>query len=292
MGDIEQVRRFNRIVTKRVGALDGSYLTRGRPLAEARIIHEIGVRATADLKQLRAALSLDSGYMSRLLRSLEAQGLVENEPSVSDARARTLGLTAAGEAEFAAYEKLSDRVAEDLLGALDGNRRKRLVAAMAEIERLLAATHLSVAVEDPGTPDGQWCLASYVTELQSRFETGFDPSAGTPFDAAGMPPPHGMFVMARLDGHPVGCGALKWLEGDIAEIKRVWTVPQARGIGVASRIMDRLEELARERGATRVRLDTNATLVEAQAMYAARGYREISPYNDNPYAQHWFEKAL
>ena len=78
----------------------------------------------------------------------------------------------------------------------------------------------------------------------------------------------------------------------VGEIKRVWSSPALRGTGMATRIMDRLEQLAREAGYGRLRLDTNGALTEAQAMYRKRGYREIARYNDNPYAQHWFEKDL
>ncbi|HHZ07698.1 MAG TPA: GNAT family N-acetyltransferase, partial [Rhizobiales bacterium] len=105
-------------------------------------------------------------------------------------------------------------------------------------------------------------------------------------------PPAGWFLVARVGEEPVGCGALKRLDDATGEIKRVWTAGTERGLGVASRIMDRVEALARDAGFKRVRLDTNRTLVEAQAMYRSRGYREIGRYNDNPYAHHWFEKAL
>ena len=107
-----------------------------------------------------------------------------------------------------------------------------------------------------------------------------------------MTPPYGYLLVARLDGKPVGCGALKRLDAREGEVKRVWTSPDARGLGVASRMMDRLEQLAREVGFAVVKLDTNRTLVEAQAMYHKRGYRTIERYNDNPYAHHWFEKDL
>lgn len=90
----------------------------------------------------------------------------------------------------------------------------------------------------------------------------------------------------------VGCGALKRLEPGAGEIKRVWTSQAARGKGVARAIMARLEGIAKSEGLRAVRLDTNASLTEARAMYLRMGYREIAAYNDNPYADHWFEKLL
>jgi DNA-binding MarR family transcriptional regulator len=104
---IQQVRRFNRAVTQRIGALDESYLRRGRPLSEARLIFETGAEG-ADLRALRDKLALDSGYLSRLLRSLERQGLVKVGNQDADGRAKQANLTAKGRSEFRAYEKLSD----------------------------------------------------------------------------------------------------------------------------------------------------------------------------------------
>ncbi|MCB1417308.1 MAG: winged helix-turn-helix transcriptional regulator, partial [Nitratireductor sp.] len=130
MDDIPQIRRFNRIVTQRIGALSDSYLARGRPLGEARIVHELGAGGATDLQVLRGRLNLDSGYMSRLLRSLEKQGLLAVEPKPEDTRARVVSLTDAGAAEFAAYDALSDELAKSLLGSLDASRRARLVQAM------------------------------------------------------------------------------------------------------------------------------------------------------------------
>jgi DNA-binding MarR family transcriptional regulator/GNAT superfamily N-acetyltransferase len=289
--DIQQVRRFNRLVTQRIGALEDSYLSRGRPLGEARLIFEIGGRDACDLGALRRSLNLDSGYLSRLLRSLEGQDVIELRNSEGDGRARSVSLTAKGREEFAAYDALSDGLAGKVLDSLDDARRQRLVAAMGEVERLLRLAAIEIAVEPPESAEGRWCLEQYFAELDVRFEEGFDPGKGG-HDPADMIPPAGWLLVARLDGEPVGCGVLKRLDDGIGEIKRVWTAPSARGLGVAGRLMDRLETLAREAGFGIVRLDTNKALSEAQAMYARRGYAAIERYNDNPYAHHWFEKRV
>ena len=100
-------------------------------------------------------------------------------------------------------------------------------------------------------------------------------------------------MLALADGgEPIGCGSLRDLGDKVGEIKRVWVSRQARGRGIAGRLMDRLENVAKEAGFSALRLDTHGSLSEARAMYLKRGYREIARYNDNPYAQHWFEKAL
>ena len=151
---------------------------------------------------------------------------------------------------------------------------------------------ISVAEELATTADARWCLDQYAANLARLFPEGFDQSRGNRLEPADVLPPHGHFVIARLDERPVGCGALKKLEPHVGEIKRVWTAESVRGQGVATRIMAALEDIARSGGFTRLLLDTNRALVAAQAMYHKLGYREIPAYNDNPYAHHWFEKIL
>jgi DNA-binding MarR family transcriptional regulator/GNAT superfamily N-acetyltransferase len=288
---VEQVRSFNRAVTKRVGALEDSYLARGRPLGEARLIFEVGPDGI-DLRMLRERLGLDSGYLSRLLRSLEAQGIVDVLRKPEDARARQVVLTPKGRDEYSGYDRSSDDLAASILDALSPTQRERLTDAMGEVERLLRASSIWIELEPAGSTDASWCLGEYYAELQRRFDSGFDPSAGNNFDPAEITPPMGWFLIARLDGEPVGCGALKRLEGATGEIKRVWISPDVRGMGLASRIMDRLEQIAAAAGFARILLDTNRALVEARAMYLKRGYVEIARYNDNPYADHWFERVI
>ena len=288
---IQTIRRFNRTVTRRIGALEESYLSRGRPLGQARLIFEVGPGG-ADLGALRLRLGLDSGYLSRLLRSLEADGLVSLRSGEADGRAKVVSLTPAGQAEWAAYDRLSDELANSLISGLSQEESERLVAAMAEVDRLMRRSAIQLDVEAPETPDSRRCIASYFAELNERFDGGFDPGKGRPHDEATLRPPAGWLVIARIDGQPVGCGAVTRLGEDVVEIKRMWTAPDARGQGVARRILVRLEEIATSIGARIVRLDTNSTLSEAQAFYRSAGYREIARYNDNPYAHLWFEKRL
>jgi DNA-binding MarR family transcriptional regulator/GNAT superfamily N-acetyltransferase len=291
---IRQVRRFNRLVTQRVGALDESYLSLGRPLGEARVIYEIGAASprALDVKSLRSRLGLDSGYLSRLLRSLEKQDAVRLAPAEADGRIRQASLTETGSAAFAAYDALSDRLAESMLAPLGDKQRQRLIEAMSEVERLLRAGAVAVMLEPADSADGRRCIEAYYAELAQRFETGFDPKQGNPFEPADMTPPHGWLVLARLEGQAVGCGALKRLGDEVGEIKRLWIAPDARGLGIANRIMDRLEAIAGETGFRTLKLDTNRALHEAHALYRKRGYREVARYNDNPYADHWFEKRI
>lgn len=119
---IEQVRKFNRTVTQRTGALDDAFLSRDRPLGQARLLWEIGPDGT-DVRRLRSRLGLDSGYLSRMLRSLESDGLVAVERSGADGRVRTARLTADGMAERAELDRRSDQAAAAILGALSARQR-------------------------------------------------------------------------------------------------------------------------------------------------------------------------
>jgi GNAT superfamily N-acetyltransferase len=288
---LTQVRRFNRLVTRRVGALETNYLRRGRPLAEARLVFEIGADGV-DLRTLRLRLGLDSGYLSRLIQSLKAQGLIAVVKEGGDGRRRRASLTRKGSAERTAYDRLSDRLAASMLEALDQAERGRLTAAMAEVERLLRAASVEIAAEAPNSADARRCLDAYFSELAARFKGGFDVNKDDSARADDMAAPSGLFVVARLDGDPVGCGGLKGTDKTTGEIKRVWTAPSARGVGVARRVLRTLEAAAREMGFKTLRLDTNRALTEAHALYRKEGFREIARFNDNPYADHWFEKRL
>ena len=288
---IEQVRSFNRTVTQRIGVLQDEYLARGRPLGASRVLWEVG-RAPVDVRALRARLDLDSGYLSRLLRSLEADGLVVVEPDAADRRVRTVRLTDAGRAERAVLDRESDALAESLLAPLGDGQRERLVEAMAVVERLLTAGLVAVAVEDPRSAAARFCLDAYAAELDATFEGGFDTARSRPVDPAELTPPRGLLLVARLHSEPIACGALKLPSGEPAEIKRLWVAPGARRLGVARRVLAELEAQAREAGADVVRLDTNRALRAATTLYRSSGYTEVPAFNDEPYAHHWFEKRL
>jgi DNA-binding MarR family transcriptional regulator len=289
--DISQVRRFNRIATERAGALAPGFLGRRRPLGEARLLWEVG-REGADVRGLRARLGLDSGYVSRLLRALEADGLVTVRPSREDRRVRRVTLTRRGMRERDELEIRSQALAASVLEPLGERQQRELVRAMEAVERLLTASTIVVEVEDPRTADARWCLQQYFDELAARFDAGFDPARSSIPDAGDMAPPAGLFLVARLRGTPVGCGGMLLHGNEPAEIKRMWVAPASRGLGLGRRLLAELEDRARKTGARAARLDTNRNLTEAIAMYRSSGYEEIPRFNDERYAHHWFEKRL
>ena len=288
--DIASVRAFNRLVTRQVGALNDRYLGR-RPLGESRVLFEIGPDG-ATPRDVRARLGLDSGYLSRMLRSLQRDGLVETRPNPADGRTKRLCLTRAGAAELRELDRISDELAASALEPLSDEQRTRLLRAQGEVRRLLAISMISIAPEDPASADARWCLAHYFRELGERFEEPFEAARTLPADAADLIPPVGAFLVARFNSQPAGCGALKTLGPSVGEVMRMWVDRPHRGLGIGARILEELERQARDLGLRKVRLYTNRSLGEAKAMYRSHGYEEIARYNDDPYADHWFEKRL
>jgi DNA-binding MarR family transcriptional regulator/GNAT superfamily N-acetyltransferase len=288
---VRQVRVFNRTVAERVGALTDGFLGRDRPMGESRTLWEVGPTG-AEVRELRARLGLDSGYATRVLQSLERQGLVAITPSGRDRRVREVRLTRAGLAERAELDRRSDEVARSFLQPLEPRQRARLVEAMTEVERLLRASMVTIAVEDPASAGARWCISRYFDELDRRFDAGFDPTRGITADPHELVPPAGAILIARLRGRPAGCGAVKLHGKRPAELKRMWVSPEARGLGIGRRILDELERYAAKAGARTVRLETNRSLKEAINLYRSAGYVEVAAFNDEPYAHHWFEKRL
>jgi ribosomal protein S18 acetylase RimI-like enzyme len=205
---------------------------------------------------------------------------------------RTARLTARGRAERAELDRRSDEVATSILEPLSARQRIRLVAAMAEVERLLVASTVQVTACDPRHPHARACFQAYFSELSHRFDAGFDPARSISAGDGELTPPAGLLLVATLHGEPAGCGALKFHGDAPAEIKRMWVAPAARGLGLGRRLLTDLEAQAVARGVRILRLETNRALGEAIGLYRAAGYREVAAFNDEPYAHHWFEKTL
>ncbi|BAL77434.1 bifunctional helix-turn-helix transcriptional regulator/GNAT family N-acetyltransferase [Bradyrhizobium cosmicum] len=286
---VSRVRRFNRAVTSAVGALDTSFLGRGRPLGAARVLNAIG-HGRSDVADIRDYLGLDSGLMSRLLRGLEDEGMVETSAHDGDARRRVARLTRTGRREFAAYEALSNTQAESFLA--QHSQREALLAAMDLVASALTRERVALAEMDPQSDEAHYCLGEYYAELGRRFKQGFDVSLSRHPDAKDMRRPRGTFIVAMSDTLPIGCVGLKGTDHGYAEIKRLWVAPAARGLRLGRRLMDATEDAARGLGIALLRLDTNSALAEAGQLYRTTGWGEIPRFNDDPYPDLFFEKRL
>lgn len=287
---LARIRRFNRAVTRETGAMEESYLGRGRPLGAARVLWAIGPDGR-DLADLRAELALDSGLLSRLLRALQAEGLASVAPDATDRRRRRATLTPAGLSERAEYDRLNDQMAEAML-ARAPRHRDALLAAMDLVAVTLNSDRIDLRPADPDDPAARACLVAYAAHLSGMIH-GLPPTVVPDPDPQAdlFRPPHGTFLLAWCDRLPVGCVSLKPLEPGVAEVKRLWVDPAARGLGLARRLMRAVEDQARTLGYASLKLDTNAALTEAIALYQRSGWTPTAPYTGFP-ATHWFAKPL
>jgi DNA-binding MarR family transcriptional regulator/GNAT superfamily N-acetyltransferase len=287
---VATLRRFNRSWSQRVGVLDESFLGSGRPLGPSRLLFELRGGGSS-VRELRERMDLDSGYLSRLLRQLESEGLIAVTPDPADARRRIATLTKRGVAAQQDLDDRSDALAHGLVDALSDRQRTRLADCLDQADRLVRAATVAIEVVDPASEAARTAVDAYFRELDETFDGGFDPAAGAA-DEETLGGARGRFIVARSGGVVVGCGGLQSLADDIGEIKRMWVHADWRGLGLAGRLLRRLEQESADLGHKVVRLDTNSSLAEALAMYRAAGYVEIPRYNDNPYPDHWFEKSL
>ncbi|CAN5364395.1 helix-turn-helix domain-containing GNAT family N-acetyltransferase [soil metagenome] len=282
------LRGFNRAWSQRVGVLEDSFLGSGRPLGPSRVLFEVGPGGLS-VGELRDRLGLDAGYLSRLLRGLEQDGLVQLTTDPADARRRLVGLTVAGRSARHELDERSDEIARRVVDPLSPAKRAALADALGTAAGLVRSASAVLADADPSSPEAEYALTEYFGELDRRFPGGFDPGVQDP---EALRRPHGRFVVAVSVGEVLACGGIQRISDEAAEIKRMWVAPAWRGYGLAGRMLRHLEGLAAAAGHTVVRLDTNPTLEDAIAMYRRAGYAEIERYNDNPYAGFWFEKVL
>lgn len=287
---IARLRRFNRAVTKEVGALDSSYLGLGRPLGAARVLQLLRPEGR-DIAEIRSKLGLDSGLLSRLLRGLEEEGLLALETDAQDRRRRIAKVTPAGQAERARYEALGLAHAQKMF-ARAGSRQSEVIAAMDLIATVMLQDQVEIRAADPDSPEALACLRAYYDLLCAKIE-GVTPEMLTlPLsDSPKYRAPLGNFLIAWSDDLPIGCVSLRPLGQGVAEVKRLWVDPQARGQGLGRRLMRGIESEARALGYREMKLDSNTALSEAIALYRSDGWQDIPKYSGFP-SNLWMGKRL
>lgn len=285
---VARVRRFNRFYTRRMGVLEEKLLRSPFSLTEARVIYELAQRGPVTASDLGAGLKLDAGYLSRILRGFHDRGLVEKRPSTDDRRRNLLTLTAAGRDAFARLDAASATEIGALLARLAPPERERLVGAMEEIEDLLGPRRSrpepvraggGVILRAPRAGDLGWVVhrhgALYAEEYgwNDRFEALVAEIVAA-FVRKHDPVRERCWIAER-DGKILGSVFLVRVSDEVAKLRCLLVEPEARGLGIGTRLVDACVALAREAGYRRVVLWTNSVLVDARRLYERTGFRKV-----------------
>ena len=280
-----RLRRFNRLLTRRIGLLDERYLGSPLPFAQARLLYEIALLAPLGTHHLRRLLAVDAAALSRGLAGLLARRLVRRRTDVANARQRIVDVTPRGRRLLGTLDGRASARFGAMVDRLLAADRSRLAAAVDEARRLLIGAVVRIERRPAAHPDVAAAQAAYLGEVARRLGHPLDPWNQRPIAPA--------TAFLVVDGRrPVGCGALRRIAPGVGEIKRMWLHPDARSLGLGKRLLDALESAAAAAGDREIRLDTNAALGAAIALYEAAGYRRIARYNDNPDATHFYAKRL
>jgi DNA-binding MarR family transcriptional regulator/GNAT superfamily N-acetyltransferase len=280
---IEAVRRFSRFYTRQIGALQEGLLNTPFSLTEARVMYELGQRASATATELGQELGLDAGYLSRMLRGFHERGLIDRRPSETDARQSHISLTAAGRAAFAGLDAASRRDIGAMLGALPSEEQARLVGAMRAIEFVLGEsteTREPFILREPRAGDLGWVVQAH-GELYAR-EYGWDVRFEALIaDVVGgfvrtFDPARERCWIAERGGQNVGSIFLVRGTDEVARLRLLLVHPSARGLGLGGRLVRECVEFARSAGYRRISLWTNDVLTSARRIYAAEGFRIVN----------------
>lgn len=283
---IERMRQFNRFYTHKIGVLEDGKLYAPFSLAETRVLYELAHRDRVTASDLVRDLSLDAGYLSRMLARFAKQGLVTRRPTKEDARQSLLQLTAKGRRTMAPLEVASSRVLEPLLARLSPVERAQLTNAMTTIESLLGGT--------PARESGQkrsWRLRGiqpgdlgWVIQAHGRLyaqEYGWDRSfedmvaeIATGIMKTFDPACEGVWI-AELDGEPVGSVFLVKKNKTVAKLRLLIIDPKARGLGVGKALVAECIRFARKAGYKKITLWTNSILLAARGIYEKAGFRLV-----------------
>jgi DNA-binding MarR family transcriptional regulator/N-acetylglutamate synthase-like GNAT family acetyltransferase len=284
---VDAMRRFNRFYTRKIGVLGEGLLDSPYTLTQARVLYELAHRERATASDLVKDLGLDPGYLSRILRSFEKQGLLARAASAEDARQRHLTLTSPGRKTFASLERTTREQIAALLTPLSAPQQDRIETAMRQIEDVLGD---SAAAGDASAPspyhlrphrpgDMGWVVhrhgALYAAEygwdetfealvagIVAGFIKNFDPARERCW-------------IAERDGQNIGSVFLVQESAGVAKLRLLLVEPAARGLGLGQRLIEECLGFARGVGYQRIRLWTNANLLAARHLYRKAGFQLI-----------------
>jgi DNA-binding MarR family transcriptional regulator/L-amino acid N-acyltransferase YncA len=299
--DVAAIRRFNRFYTRQLGLLDESMLASPYSLSEARVLYELANRTDVTASDLIRDLGLDAGYLSRMLKKFEDQGLIRRAPAADDARRAVIALTAKGQAAFAPLDRGSQEGVVAMLSGVAAPDRPRFVTAMKTIARLLgepAATPEPYILRGLETGDAGWIIRrqaqlyaseygwtsplfeALVAEILSKFIINFDAK-------------HERAWIAERDGEVVGSVFItRGPSPEVAQLRLLYVDPSSRGLGLGRRLVDECIRFSRAKGYKTLMLWTHDILVPAVRIYQAAGFKLIREERHNEFGhdvngQYW-----
>ncbi|MCF3125143.1 MarR family transcriptional regulator [Streptomyces arenae] len=281
---VHELRAFNRFYTNLIGALDYSrHLYVPYTLTESRVLYELARAPHTDAADLRAELSLDAGYLSRLLAKFERDGLVERAPSVPDPRRQRITLTARGRDAADLLDERSREAVGSLLADVPAADRTRLTAALRTVREILTPTpgrtrrRDAVVLREPRAGDLGWIVERNAAVYAAEFGWNTDYEglvARIVADFAQDHDPHLERVwIAELDGRSVGCVMCVRDEAPgTARLRLLLVEPDARGLGIGDRLVGACVDFARGVGYRELTLWTNDVLEAARGIYRRQGF--------------------
>jgi len=293
----DTLRSFNRYYTMRLGLLRGHYLNSDFSLTEARVLYELAQGSGITAATLRRSLSLDAGYISRLLASFEKRGLLQTKPSRLDRRALLLKLTASGKRTAARLSRRSSHEMGLLLQTVPDSERLAVIRSLSRVQQILSSAEHARDQNSPAkviraslshAADARTLLNEYYDEVDvTQRDT---PNTVQNF----LTNPDSSLWIAYLGNTPAGCVVLRPLKAfrRAAECKRLYVRAQFRRRGTAEALLDAMENYARSSSLRWIYLDSKDDLQVAIALYRQRGYKPCKRYNDNPQATIFLRKSL
>jgi DNA-binding MarR family transcriptional regulator/GNAT superfamily N-acetyltransferase len=286
-GRVAAVRAFNRFYTNLIGLLREGLLHTPHSLTEARVIFELGQRDATELADLRRALDIDAGYLSRIIAGLDAQGLLTRERSSADRRRQVIALTKRGREAFRTLDARSAEEVGALLSGLGEEEQRRLLGAMGAIQQLLGETAppRPFVLRPPASGDYGWIVQRHGAVYADEY--GWDEEfealvAQIVADfAAGHDPKREDAWIAELDGEPAGCVLCTKRDETVAQLRLLLVEPRARGMGIGSRLVEECIRFGRRAGYEELMLWTNHPLEDARRIYERAGFelRDEEPHH-------------
>ncbi len=283
---VSAVRRFSRFYTRQIGLLQDGLLDSPYSLTQARVLYELAQKQACTATELVAALGLDHGYLSRILRLFDERGLVVKRRGIDDGRQVVLSLTTKGRLASAKLDQLSQREMGTMLGKLDEAEQSRVVGAMDTIERLIGHDNTSdtpaFSLREHRPGDMGWVVARHGAVYAAEYGWSSQIEALTAEIVAGFlknfDPARERCWIAEMDGEPVGSIFLVRDNDETARIRLLIVDPRARGLGIGRRLVEEAIAFARTTGYSRITLWTHSVLTAARMIYLKAGFRLVEEW--------------